>query len=75
MNMKIKSKEILISTSFRFIQMKKSLEYRTQFIKMIKDTKKVKIDLILTKSISGFDRNTTGIVNFVIKLNKTRSFH
>lgn len=44
------------------------IKKRENFIKMIKDAKNGKIDLILTKSISRFGRNTVDIINTVREL-------
>lgn len=38
---------------------------REQFLKMIEDCKKGKIDMIITKSISRFARNTLDCLNYV----------
>lgn len=41
---------------------------REEFLKMIRDCEKGKIDLILTKSFSRFARNTVDSLNYVRKL-------
>jgi DNA invertase Pin-like site-specific DNA recombinase len=41
---------------------------RTEFLRMIKDAKEGKIDLILTKSISRFARNTMDLLKYVREL-------
>ncbi len=42
-----------------------SVEKRPQFLKMIRDCKKGKIDIILTKSLSRFSRNTVDCLEYV----------
>lgn len=42
-----------------------SVDKRTQFLKMIRDCKKGKIDVILTKSLSRFSRNTVDCLEYV----------
>ena len=43
---------------------------RTQFNKLIKDCKKKKIDIIVTKSISRFAKNTLDFLEVIQKLHK-----
>lgn len=45
-----------------------STEKRVEFLRMIKDCKRGKIDLIITKSISRFARNTLDCLNYVREL-------
>jgi DNA invertase Pin-like site-specific DNA recombinase len=46
----------------------KSVEKRTQFLKMIEDAKLKKFDLIITKEISRFSRNTVDSLNYTREL-------
>ncbi len=45
-----------------------SVEHRTQFIKMMEDSREGKFDLLLTKSVSRFARNTVDLLKYCREL-------
>lgn len=48
-----------------------SLEHRDEFMRLIQDCMDDKIDLIVTKSVSRFARNTEDLLHYVRILRKT----